>query len=140
MPSCSTAARVCSATTVFTLAILLAALPLAVGASLRLVPPVIAVAVAIAVRAPAIPHPGLQLALHGGIGLAAVLHLCCSVPGDSWLELMYEPTTRTIEAYQQLGGVLASKIWIDAEGNVSAPGGAGLGVVLNEKMIARYTV
>jgi hypothetical protein len=58
----------------------------------------------------------------------------------TWLELMYEPTTRTIESYQQLGGIIESRIWIDAEGNVSAPGGAGLGVVLNEGMIARYAV
>jgi L-alanine-DL-glutamate epimerase-like enolase superfamily enzyme len=81
------------------------------------------------------PHHSMS-----GIGLAAVLHLCCSVPGETWLEVMYEPTTRTIDSYQQLGGILESRIWIDAEGNVSAPGGAGLGVVLNEQMIARYTV
>jgi L-alanine-DL-glutamate epimerase-like enolase superfamily enzyme len=82
-----------------------------------------------------VPHHSMS-----GIGLAAVIHLACTFPGMTWLELMYEPRTRTIESFQQLGGIIESRIWIDAEGNVSAPGGAGLGVVLNEKMIARYAV
>jgi L-alanine-DL-glutamate epimerase-like enolase superfamily enzyme len=80
-----------------------------------------------------VPHHSM-----GGIGLAAVLHLCCCVPGESWLELMYEPTTRTIEAYQQLGGILTSKIWIDANGRVAPSERPGLGVELNEAMIPTY--
>jgi L-alanine-DL-glutamate epimerase-like enolase superfamily enzyme len=82
-----------------------------------------------------VPHHSMS-----GIGLAAVVHLACTFPGSSWIEVMYEPTTRTIEAFQQLGGILESKLWIDAEGCVAAPGRPGLGVVLNEKLIATYAV
>ncbi len=82
-----------------------------------------------------VPHHSMS-----GIGLAAVVHLACTFPGATWIEVMYEPATRTIEAFQQLGGILQSKLWIDAEGNVAAPEGPGLGVVLNEKLIAKYAV
>jgi L-alanine-DL-glutamate epimerase-like enolase superfamily enzyme len=82
-----------------------------------------------------VPHHGMS-----GIGLAATLHLACTFPGFTWLELMYEPKTRTIGAYQQLGGILESKIWIDNEGYVAAPVHPGLGVLLNEKAIEKYIV
>jgi len=82
-----------------------------------------------------VPHHSMS-----GIGLAAVLHLCCTFPGPTWLELMYEPKTRTIESFQQLGGIVESKIWIDKEGFVSAPEGPGLGIIINEKTIDKYTV
>jgi len=82
-----------------------------------------------------VPHHSMS-----GIGLAAVVHLACTFPGPSWIEVMYEPTTRTIESFQQLGGILTSRIWIDGAGNVSAPEGPGLGVTIDEQMIARYTV
>jgi L-alanine-DL-glutamate epimerase-like enolase superfamily enzyme len=82
-----------------------------------------------------VPHHSMS-----GIGLAAVIHLACTFPGTTWIELMYEPTTRTIEAYQQLGGILESRIWIDSEGNVAAPDGPGLGVTINERLIAKYAV
>ncbi len=82
-----------------------------------------------------VPHHSMS-----GIGLAAVVHLACTFPGTTWLELMYEPSTRTIEAYQQLGGILESRIWIDDEGYVTAPDRPGLGVILNEERIARYAV
>ncbi|GAG39917.1 unnamed protein product, partial [marine sediment metagenome] len=75
-----------------------------------------------------------------GIGLAAALHLACTVPGPTWLEIMYEPTTRTVESYQMLGGVLESKVWIDRDGFVAAPDGPGLGVEINEKAIEKYSV
>lgn len=80
-----------------------------------------------------VPHHGLS-----GLGLAGTLHLVCSQPGLAWLECMYEPPTRTIEAYQQLGGILESKIWIDADGYVAPPQAPGLGVTVNEGRIARY--
>ena len=82
-----------------------------------------------------VPHHSMS-----GIGLAAVVHLACTFPGPTWLELMYEPCTRTIEAYQQLGGILESRIWIDKDGEVAAPDRPGLGVILNEKRIAKFTV
>lgn len=80
-----------------------------------------------------VPHHSMS-----GIGLAAVLHLCCSVPGETWLELMYEPTTRTIEAYQQLGGILTSRIWIDSEGRVAPSDRPGLGVEIDAALIPQY--
>jgi L-alanine-DL-glutamate epimerase-like enolase superfamily enzyme len=82
-----------------------------------------------------VPHHSMS-----GIGLAAVVHLACTFPGYTWLELMYEPRTRTIEAYQQLGGILESTIWIDEAGYVAAPDRPGLGVILNEERIAGYAV
>ena len=81
------------------------------------------------------PHHSMS-----GIGLAAALHLTCTFPGPTWMEMMYEPKTRTLEAFQQLGEILESKIWIDDEGYVSPPKLPGLGVILNEKAIERYTV
>lgn len=80
------------------------------------------------------PHHGMS-----GLGLSAALHVTCTFPGQTWLEFMYEPKTRTIESFQQLGGVLSSKIWIDKEGFVAPSEEPGLGVMLNEKMIARYS-
>lgn len=80
------------------------------------------------------PHHGMS-----GLGLSAALHVCCTFPGETWLEFMYEPKTRTIESFQQLGGVLFSKIWIDKDGNVAPSEDPGLGVVLNEKMIEKYS-
>jgi D-galactarolactone cycloisomerase len=82
-----------------------------------------------------VPHHSMS-----GIGLAAALHLCCTFPGETWLELMYEPTTRTIESFQQLGGVLESRIWIGSDGMVAAPDAPGLGVIVNEALIPKYTV
>ncbi len=80
-----------------------------------------------------VPHHGLS-----GLGLAGTVHLACSVPGDTWIEMMYEPPTRTIEAYQRLGGILETTVWIDGEGYVHAPEGSGLGIQVNEALIERY--
>lgn len=82
-----------------------------------------------------VPHHGMS-----GIGLAAGLHLACTVPCPIWLEIMYEPGTRTIDAYQRLGGILESTIWIDRDGFVTVPDDPGLGVVCNEKAIEKYSV
>jgi D-galactarolactone cycloisomerase len=82
-----------------------------------------------------IPHHGLS-----GLGLAATMQLACCTPGLAWMEMMYEPPTRTIDTYQRLGGIIKSKIWIDAEGYVSPPDEPGLGVTIDEEMIPRYTV
>lgn len=82
-----------------------------------------------------VPHHSMS-----GIGLAAVLHLTCTLSCPTWLELMYEPKTRTIDAFQRLGGILESKIWIDNDGYVLTSEDPGLGVHLNEKMIEKYAV
>jgi len=82
-----------------------------------------------------IPHHGL-----GGFGLAATIHLACSTPGlnAGWIEMMYEPPTRTIETYQRLGGIIESRIWIDSEGFVRPPEGPGLGLRVNEDLFEKY--
>jgi D-galactarolactone cycloisomerase len=82
-----------------------------------------------------VPHHGLS-----GLGLAAALHLACCVPGMAWLELMYEPPTRTLETYQMLGGILETSIWIDGDGKVYPPEAPGLGIEVNEKMSEKYAV
>jgi L-alanine-DL-glutamate epimerase-like enolase superfamily enzyme len=82
-----------------------------------------------------VPHHGLS-----GLGLAAQVHLACSTPGMSWAELMYEPATRSFEAYQQLGGILETGIHVDPDGCVRPPDAPGLGVEVNERMISRYEV
>ena len=48
-----------------------------------------------------IPHHGLS-----GLGLAATLHLLQTTPGSTWAEVMYEPSTRSVDTYQCLGGIL----------------------------------
>ena len=82
-----------------------------------------------------IPHHG-----GGGIGLAAHLHLCATLRNSPWVEFIIDPPCRTLYSYQQLGGVIAEPIDIDAEGYVPVPTGAGLGVVINEIALQRYAV
>ena len=82
-----------------------------------------------------VPHHGLS-----GLGLAGTLHLVCTVAGPTWLELMYEPPARTLETYQRLGGILTTTIRIDADGSVAPPTAPGLGVEVDESLIARYPV
>jgi L-alanine-DL-glutamate epimerase-like enolase superfamily enzyme len=57
-----------------------------------------------------------------------------------WYELMYEPPSRDIETYQQLGGILQSKIWIDDDGYVTPSEDPGFGIVLDEDAIDQYVV
>lgn len=80
-----------------------------------------------------IPHHGLS-----GFGLAATIHLACSTPGLGWIEMMYEPPTRTIETYQRVGGVIETKIWIDEEGFVRPPQGPGLGLAVDESLFGKF--
>lgn len=82
-----------------------------------------------------IPHHGLS-----GIGLAGSLHLCLSTPGYTYLEMMYEPRTRTVPAYQQLGGIVTSTTWVDDDGHVRPSDRPGLGVEVDEARIAEYEV
>lgn len=80
-----------------------------------------------------IPHHGLS-----GFGLAASLTLCLTTPGPKYLEMMYEPPTRTLKAYQQLGGIITSAIWIDKQGQVTGSDRPGLGVEVDETKIDQY--
>lgn len=80
-----------------------------------------------------IPHHGLS-----GLGLAASLQLCLTTPGLKYLEMMYEPPTRTLKTYQRLGGIITSTIWIDDEGLVHGNEAPGLGVSVDESQIDQY--
>lgn len=82
-----------------------------------------------------VPHHGLS-----GLGLAGTLHLACSVGGMMWLEMMYEPPVRAIENYQQLAGIIRSRIWIDDEGYVRPTEAPGLGVEVDESKIEDYAL
>ena len=59
-------------------------------------------------------------------------------PGPVWLEMMYEPPTRTLETYQRLGGILRTTIWLDDDGQVRPPDAPGLGIDVDEALIAKY--
>lgn len=84
---------------------------------------------------PCCPHMA-----HSGIGDAVNLHLACSIPGLMWYELMYEPPSRDIETYQQLGGIIQSEIWIDDDGYVKPADAPGFGIVIDEEAIDLYAV
>jgi L-alanine-DL-glutamate epimerase-like enolase superfamily enzyme len=80
-----------------------------------------------------IPHHGLS-----GLGLAATMHLACTVVGPMWLEMMYEPGVRSIQEYQCLGGIITTPITTDERGNVRPTEAPGLGVEIDESLIARF--
>ncbi|MBI2909056.1 MAG: mandelate racemase/muconate lactonizing enzyme family protein [Chloroflexi bacterium] len=80
-----------------------------------------------------IPHHG-----YSGIGLAANLQLCGALPNSPWLEYMIDPPYRTVETYQQLCGVIKEPLLIDKEGYVPVPQKPGLGVEIDEKVVAKY--
>ena len=51
---------------------------------------------------------------------------------------MYEPPTRTLETYQQLGGILRTTVWVDGDGYVRPPEAPGLGIEVEESLIPKY--
>ncbi|MFH1485695.1 MAG: mandelate racemase/muconate lactonizing enzyme family protein, partial [Chloroflexota bacterium] len=57
-----------------------------------------------------------------------------------WLEYIFDPPYRTIEAYQQMLGIVKDPILIDEEGYVPIPQGPGLGVELDDRLIAKYQI
>jgi D-galactarolactone cycloisomerase len=82
-----------------------------------------------------IPHHG-----NNGIGLAAHMQLCATIPNCPWVEFIIDPPYRTVETYQQLWGVIADPIVPDREGNIPVPQKPGLGVEIDEKALAKYRV
>ncbi|MCC7367454.1 MAG: mandelate racemase/muconate lactonizing enzyme family protein [Chloroflexi bacterium] len=66
------------------------------------------------------PHHG-----GGGIGLVAHLHLACAVPNSTYFEMLCEPPVMTTTDFQWY---LEEPLAIDADGNIVAPSGPGLGV------------
>ena len=78
-----------------------------------------------------VPHHGGT-----GVGLAGHLHLCCAIPNCHYIEYFYDPPGMTTEAFQIL---LEEPLRIDAEGYLAPPHKPGLGVSLNEEIIAKYS-
>jgi D-galactarolactone cycloisomerase len=82
-----------------------------------------------------IPHHG-----NTGIGLAAHMQLCATLPHCPWVEFIIDPPYRTVETYQQLWGVITDPLVPDAEGNIAVPQKPGLGVDIDEEVLAKYRV
>ena len=82
-----------------------------------------------------IPHHGAN-----GIALAAHLHLQASVPNSPWVEYIIDPPWRTIESYQQMFGVMREPLLTDSDGCVPVPQGPGLGIAVDESVVARFAV
>jgi L-alanine-DL-glutamate epimerase-like enolase superfamily enzyme len=78
------------------------------------------------------PHHG-----GGGVGIAAHLHLACAIPNSTYFELLHEPPGMSADDFQWY---LNEPVHVDAEGNVHAPTGPGLGVEPDPDKLARYRV
>jgi L-alanine-DL-glutamate epimerase-like enolase superfamily enzyme len=76
------------------------------------------------------PHVG-----NGGIGMAAHLHLCASIPNASHLEIFHDPPVLTSDLFQWY---LKEPLRVDAAGFVHVPQKPGLGIELDEEKIAFY--
>jgi L-alanine-DL-glutamate epimerase-like enolase superfamily enzyme len=81
---------------------------------------------------PFVPHNGLS-----GVGLAAHLHLCASLPNAPYVEYIYDPPGCTPDSWQVL---LSEPLRVDSEGYLRAPEGPGLGIELDEDLIAAYAI
>ena len=79
-----------------------------------------------------IPHNGLS-----GVGLTGHLHLSAALPNVPYIEYIYDPPGCTPESWQ---GLLAEPLRIDDEGYLRAPNKPGLGIEMNEALIAAYAV
>lgn len=71
-----------------------------------------------------------------GIGLGANLHLAASLPNCPWFEFPVDPPAWTVESRDFM---LAEPYRVDSEGGISVSDTPGLGFVLNEDLILRYT-
>jgi D-galactarolactone cycloisomerase len=74
------------------------------------------------------PHHG-----GNGLGVAAHLHFCASIPNSPWIELLQEPPALTVPDFQSL---LAEPLIPRADGFVRLPDGPGLGVELADPVKA----
>jgi len=78
------------------------------------------------------PHHG-----GGGLGLAAHLHLACAMPNSTYFEMLTEPPAMTTDLFQWY---LAEPLRVNADGDIVAPSGPGLGVEPDPEKVARYRV
>jgi D-galactarolactone cycloisomerase len=72
---------------------------------------------------------------NNGIYLAATVHALCAIENCPLIEVPYDPPCLTPETMQV---PLKEPLRIDAEGNVRAPEGPGLGIEIDEDAIAPY--
>ena len=82
-----------------------------------------------------VPHHGVT-----GLGIAAHMQLSVCIPNCPYVEFILDEPYRTIEHYQQLGGIVDEPLRIDSEGYLPVPTRPGLGVGVNEDAIAQYEV
>ena len=76
------------------------------------------------------PHHG-----GGGLGLAAHLHLACAIPNSTYFEMLHEPPGMSADDFQWY---LAEPLRVNADGDIVAPAGPGLGVEPDPDKLAHY--
>jgi D-galactarolactone cycloisomerase len=76
------------------------------------------------------PHHG-----GGGLGLVAHLHLACAIPNSTYFEMLHEPPEMSCEDFQWY---LAEPLRVNADGEIVAPSGAGLGVEPDPDKLRRF--
>ena len=79
---------------------------------------------------PYAPHNG-----YNGIGVAACLHLAVAHPQGMYLEYIHDPPVAPFERFACL---VTEPLTVDREGYVHVPDKPGLGVEVNEEIVARY--
>ncbi len=72
-----------------------------------------------------------------GIGMLANLQVCCGVGGGPFIEYPYDPPGWTPERRDFM---LAAPVRVDGDGMLAVPSEPGLGVVLDEDAVSRYSV
>ena len=78
------------------------------------------------------PHHG-----GGGLGVVAHLHLACAIPNSTYFEMLHEPPGMSADVFQWY---LGEPLRVNADGDIVAPSGPGLGVEPDPALIARYRV
>ena len=82
-----------------------------------------------------VPHHGVT-----GLGISAHMQLSVCIPNCPYMEFILDEPYRTVEHYQQLGGIVDEPLRIDADGYLPVPTRPGLGVGVNEDAIAQYEI
>ena len=82
-----------------------------------------------------VPHHGVT-----GLGISAHMQLSVCIPNCPYMEFILDEPYRTVEHYQQLGGIVDEPLRIDADGYLPVPTRPGLGLGVNEDAIAQYEI
>jgi L-alanine-DL-glutamate epimerase-like enolase superfamily enzyme len=78
------------------------------------------------------PHHG-----GGGLGLVAHLHLACAIPNSTYFEMLHEPPQMSAADFQWY---LEEPLAVNADGEIVAPSGPGLGVQPDLDKLKRFRV